>query len=192
MRTTHHVYQDPLDLIWLQAAQQLNIRVQRDASVFASWDGAGVLRICVEDSLDPDDSLGQMILHELCHALVEGPDAFGLPDWGLEVDHPEHVVHEHACLRLQAAVTEPYGLRRFFATTTDFREHYDRLPLDPLSNPADPADPAVSLAAAGWERAQTGPWAKTLHAALAATTAIAQVLAAVAPPESLWSVVDKR
>ena len=188
MRTTPHVYQDPLDLIWLRAADRLHMRVQRDATVFAAWDGAGVLRIGVEESLDADDSLGQMILHELCHALVEGPDAFHLPDWGLEVDRPDHVVHEHACLRLQAALTEPYGLRRFFATTTDFREHYDRLPPDPL---ADIDDPAVPLAAAGWQRAHNGPWAETLREALGATATIARVLAAVAPPGSLWSVVTR-
>ncbi|MEO8498520.1 MAG: YkgJ family cysteine cluster protein, partial [Planctomycetota bacterium] len=95
MRTIRVTYQDPLDLIWIQAARSLGVIVERNPDVFASWDGAGVLRIGTAETLDADDSLAQMILHELCHLLVEGPEAIQLPDWGLEND-PSKVAHEHA------------------------------------------------------------------------------------------------
>jgi hypothetical protein len=185
MRKVTHTYQDPLELVWIEAAARLGVLVQRDPTVFASWDGSGVLRIGVAESLDADDSLAQVILHELCHALVEGPDAFCVPDWGLDVDRPEHVVHEHACLRLQAAFADTCGLRTFFASTTDFRDYYDNLPENPL---ADTDNAAARLAIAGWHRSRNEPWCHPLQKALAATKRIAAVVGAVAPAESLWSV----
>ena len=185
MRNVTHTYQDPLELIWIQTAARCDIRVERDPTVFASWDGAGVLRVGVSESLDADDSLAQMILHELCHALVEGPDALGVPDWGLDIDRLEHVVHEHACLRLQAALADTCGLRAFFASTTDFRDYYDTLPADPL---ADTDNAAVRLASAGWKRSQNEPWRSPLQEALSATKRIAAIVEATAPPESIWSI----
>lgn len=184
MRTIDHTYQDPLELIWIRTAAELGIRVERDSTVFASWDGAGVLRIGMPETLDADDSSAQMILHEMCHALVQGPDAFPLPDWGLDIRDPTQRVREHACLRLQAALADRYKLREFFAATTMFRDYYDRLPDDPL---ADGGDPAVELAAAGWQRARHGPWSEPLDRALRLTAAIAELISEVAPADSLWS-----
>ena len=59
--------------------------------------------------------LAQLILHELCHALVEGPGALNRPDWGLDNESARDVEREHACLRLQARLAQrqrlesPYG-----------------------------------------------------------------------------------
>ncbi|MEQ9407316.1 MAG: hypothetical protein RIK87_06295 [Fuerstiella sp.] len=178
-------YQDPLEIIWVQTAASLGIRVERDPHVFAAWDGRQVLKIGVPESLDPDDCLAQMILHEFCHALVEGPDAFQLPDWGLQIDNPAQRVREHACLRLQAALTTPFGLRTFFAATTSFRRYYDRLPPDPLCGD----DPAVQPAIAGWQRAQQAPWCLPLRQALTATAGLAALVQSFAPADSLWKTV---
>lgn len=176
-------YEDPLDIVWVSAAQAMGMTVVRDPHVFASWDGQGVLRIGVPESLDPDDCLAQMILHEVCHALVEGPVAFGKPDWGLRIDDPAQRYREHACLRLQAALADVHGLRQFFAATTAFREYFDRLPADPLQA-CD--DPAVAPALAGYRRATEGPWADPLNDAFRATAEIASVARRFAGPESLW------
>lgn len=177
-------YQDPLDLVWLQAATAMGMRVERDPAVFASWDGCGTLRIGVPESLDPDDCLAQIILHEICHALVEGPASLKKADWGLEIDNSAHRVREHACLRLQAALAAQYGLRDFFAATTAFRRYYDALPEDPLAN-CD--DPAVDAARDGWQRASAGSWAAPLHRALQATSDIAAAVRSAAPTDSLWA-----
>lgn len=187
MREIHATYQDPLDVIWVHSARSLGIEVERDATVFASWDGAGVLKIGTPETLDPDDSLAQMILHEICHHLIEGPESLTKLDWGLE-NEPAKRVHEHACLRLQAALTGRFGLRQFLASTTMFRVYYDRLPDDPL---AGDEDPAVSLAIDGWKRARQKPWGEVLDAALQATSAIARIVGGFAPAESLWSCVER-
>ncbi len=187
MRTITFSYQDPLELIWLQTAREFGMSVLRDASVFASWDGTGVLRIGAPETLDADDSLAQMILHETCHALIEGPEAWSRPDWGLDIDNPAQRVHEYACLRLQAALADQYGLRAFLASTTNFRNYYDGLPANPLD---DNNDPAVVLALVGWQRARHGPWARPLDRALRITSVIANALREIAPSDSLWSRID--
>ena len=76
-----HHYQDPIDTIWLRMAKELGIEVVRDDTVFASWNGNGVLTIGSSKSLDPDDCLAQMILHELSHAITEGEGSWSRPDW---------------------------------------------------------------------------------------------------------------
>ncbi|MEP7112338.1 MAG: YkgJ family cysteine cluster protein, partial [Ilumatobacteraceae bacterium] len=45
---------------------------------------AGTLLIGTDETLDADDSLAQMIFHEICHAIVAGPENFGSTDWGLD------------------------------------------------------------------------------------------------------------
>ncbi|MCA9120307.1 MAG: hypothetical protein H6822_33290 [Planctomycetaceae bacterium] len=187
MRPISATYQDPLDLVWLHAASSLGIRVERSAEVFASWDGCGILRIGTPETLDADDSLAQMVLHELCHLLVEGPDAITLPDWGLQND-PSKVVHEHATLRLQAALADTVGLREFFAATTVFRKYYDQLTDHPLEAGDDPA---IDLALVAWHRSRAEPWAGPLDRALRLTAELAHVVQNIAPSDSLWS-RDKR
>ncbi|WP_146584952.1 hypothetical protein [Posidoniimonas polymericola] len=183
MRTITKTYSDPLDLVWLHAARKLGMQVVRSAEVNASWDGAGVLTIGTPETLDPDDSLAQMILHETCHALCEGPDGWRQPDWGLGGVHPADKVHEHAALRLQAALADQVGMRAFFASTTVFRAYYDRLPADPLA-PAD--DPAIVAARDAWDRAKHGPWAEPLNEALQRSAEIARALEGLTTEDSLW------
>lgn len=178
------VYQDPLDLIWVAAAQQMGMHVERSDQVFAAWDGQGTLTVGTPETLDPDDCLAQIILHEVCHALVEGPDAPGQPDWGINILNPAHRDREHSCLRLQAALTTPHGLRTMLGATTAFRAYYDQLPEDPLA--ADD-DPAVDQAVAGWHHLQKSDWRPILDSALQATAQIAQTVAAFADRSSLWS-----
>ena len=183
MRSIEVAYQDPLDLVWLHAATEMGIRVERDESVFAAWDGRGTLRIGTPETLDPDDTLAQMIFHEVCHALVEGPDALCQPDWGLDITDPSQRVREHACLRLQASLAGQHQLRNFLASTTNFRTYYDQLPADPL---ADDGDPATPLARTGFDRATTGPWSSALRSALERTNRIAAIVREIAPSSSLW------
>ena len=75
--------------------------VERSTEVFASWNGKGVLYVGTPSTLDADDSLAQLIFHEMCHFLVEGSEAWTRPDWGLT---HAGVIHEYACLRLQATL----------------------------------------------------------------------------------------
>lgn len=184
MRTIKYKYQDPLEVLWLRAAQDMGMRIERSDDVFASWDGNGVLHIGGPDTLDPDDTLAQMIFHETCHALVEGPAGLTQPDWGLQIDNPAHRVREHACLRLQAALAAPHGLRKFFAATTNFRKYYDQLPEDPL---LDDGDPATLMARSGWQRLQAGNWNAPLSHALERSAAIAAIVQQAAGHDSLWS-----
>ncbi len=183
MRTIHKTYADPLDLIWIHAAAQLGMRVERSAEVNASWDGNGVLTIGTLETLDADDSLAQMVLHEVCHALCEGPECLSKPDWGLDNFDRSKRVHEHACLRLQAAFADEVGMRSFFASTTMFRQYFDALPEKPLEYCGDPA---IEIARAAWQRANEGPWAEVLRAALQRTAMIAAALQGIVTSDSLW------
>jgi hypothetical protein len=177
-------YADPLDLVWLATAERLGFAVQRSEAVFAAYDGTGVMTLGAPASLDPDDSLAQLILHELCHSLVEGEAARARPDWGLDNVSEADLVREHACHRLQAALSDRYGLRVLFGVTTDFRPYWDALPADPL---ADGPDPAIGPARAGFRRATEGPWAAALDDALRATRAIAEATRPFAAGDTLWA-----
>ncbi|GAB4510109.1 MAG: hypothetical protein Tsb0020_27070 [Haliangiales bacterium] len=133
-RQIHHRYVDALAQIWLTTAARVGLTVRRSAEVYASTDGRGQLYVGTDETLDADDSLAQMIFHELCHALVEGPTSFAQPDWGLDNTGPRDVVREHACLRVQAALVREYDLGLLLAPTTDFRYVYDRLGSAPLGD----------------------------------------------------------
>ena len=185
VRSIDHSYGDPLELIWRSTAQKIGFRITRSSEVYASWDGAGTLALGEHDDLDEDDCLAQMILHEICHALVEGEDALLKTDWGLANEDDRDVTREFAAMRLQAALLTPHGLRQFLAVTTDWRADYDALPNDPLQGD----DEAAQLAREAWERAQTGAWASALNEALSATAVIARATQGFAGPASLWSTV---
>ena len=166
-------YVDPLAEVWLAAAARIGLRVVRSADAYAASDGRGTLVIGSDETLDPDDSLAQMIFHELCHALVAGPEAFERPDWGLDNIGDGDAWREHATLRLQATLARRYGLERFFAPTTDYRtDFWDSMPADPL---ADRTDPSVVAAVLGLGRVDDPPWGPHLEDALAATAAIVAV-----------------
>jgi len=171
-RIPKHSYLDPLDAIWLTVAERIGFRVERSAEVYASTDGNGVMTIGCPSTLDPDDCLAQMILHELCHSLIEGAPSFSVPDFGLDNESPRDLFREHACLRLQAWLCGKYGLRGALAPTTDFRSYYDGLPADSLADEADPATAAAKLGAA---RSDGAPWAPHLGRGLEATAKILRV-----------------
>lgn len=187
-RKPRHIYLDPLDAIWLTVANRIGFRVQRSAAVYASTDGQGVMTIGEPSTLDPDDCLAQMILHELCHSLIEGAQSLHLPDFGLDNLSEQDLVREHACLRLQAWLTAQHGLRGALAPTTDFRSYYEELPSDPLAV-AD--NPSTELAAAGAARSQQPPWAPHLQEGLRATATVMQAAKAVGaadPEASKWPI----
>jgi hypothetical protein len=190
-RQVTHRYVDPLAEVWLGAARRIGLRVVRTPDTYAATDGGGTLAIGTDATLDADDSLAQMIFHELCHSLVEGESAFARPDWGMDNTGPDHDWREHACLRVQRVLAGRHGLDALLAPTTEFRAFWDRLTGDVL---ADRADPSVQAAIAGLRRVATPPWSPALDEALAATAQIAGVAARFsrAPPagpngpRSLW------
>lgn len=176
-------YRDPVDEVWLRTADRLGMTVARSDEVFASWDGVSELTISTPAGFDPDDCLAQMIFHELCHALVQGPGGRAQRDWGLENIDDRDLVREYACHRLQAALLDPWGLREVLAPTTDHRPYYEALPANPLA-PGD--DPAIALAKAAWPEATTGPWGPVIQDALRATADIAAALRQIGT-DSLWA-----
>jgi Fe-S-cluster containining protein len=156
--------------VWLETARRIGLRVVRTPDAYAATDGRGTLAIGNDATLDADDSLAQMILHELCHSLVEGEASFTRADWGMDNTGPDHDWREHACLRVQWVLTGRYGLRAVFAPTTEFRSFWDQLSGDVLS---DRTDRSVQAAILGLRRANQSPWAPHLADALAAAARIA-------------------
>jgi hypothetical protein len=189
-RQPSHRYVDALDLIWTACARSLGFRLARSSEVYASSDGRGLIELAASEHLDPDDSLAQMVLHELCHALVEGAAGRAQPDWGLDNTSADDTWREHACLRLQAWLTLPWGLGQFFAPTTEHRvDFWMHLPEDdpfaawPGESPwAEQARQAARRAA--FEATQA-PWHEALQRALAATRKVADALAASGAKELL-------
>ena len=181
-------YIDPLTQVWLGAARAIGLRVVRTPDAYAATDGNGTLAIGDAATLDADDSLAQMIFHELCHSLVEGEDSFKRADWGMDNTGPDHDWREHACLRTQWVLTGRYGLRGVFAPTTDFRTSFwDGLSGDVL---ADRTERSVQGAIAAIRRADKPPWSPALSDALAATERIAREALRFADAGSLWATAD--
>lgn len=169
-----HRYQDPLDQVWLATAENIGLQVQRSDQVYAHC-ADGTLYLGTAETLDPDDCLAQMVLHEFCHAMIEGPESLKAEDWGVDNTSPKDLVREHATLRLQAKLASRFGLRDFLGATTVFRVYYDALPKDPLGG-AD--DPAIGLAARGLARSESAPFAPHILRALEATQRIVFAAAA--------------
>jgi Fe-S-cluster containining protein len=197
-RIAIHTYQDPLSWIWTQAAQRIGLTVSRTTQAYAATDGAGTLALGNAEQLDDDDSLAQMIFHELCHSLVEGRGAFRKADWGLDntlsYNAPgmavsvatDHDWREHAALRTQFVLCQRYGLSALFAPTTDFREFWDGLN-DTVVD--DRSLLSVRSAIVALHRSTTEPWSHALHGALRSTASIAQAASTWASPTSpsLWA-----
>jgi len=176
LRQPTHRYEDPLTRVWIACAERVGFRVERTPHAYASANGRGTILIAVDAMLDPDDSLAQMIFHELCHALVEGEEGENQEDWGLGPNSGANPWREHACLRLQAYLAGSVGLRDFFAPTTDFRvSFWNALPADPFA--ASPEEggrrerSCVAARRAAW-RASRPRWAP-LRQALASSAVIA-------------------
>src|SRR5581483_7086442 len=163
-----------IEAIWIAAAAEIGLRVARTRDAYASSDGRGTIAIGQDDLLDPDDSVAQLVFHELCHALVEGPGAWSLPDWGLDNASARDVAREHACLRLQVHLASPHGLRALMAPTTEYRAYHDALPDDALCGDGGGdghGDPSLALARAAAARAAEPPWRAPLQRALTLTAA---------------------
>lgn len=182
-RAIRHHYRDPVDEIWLATARRLGVEVRRGDDAYAAYDGLGVLTIATDAQLDPDDCIAQIVFHELCHALVAGPDSLGQRDWGLSNVDERDLVREHACQRVQAALADRHGLRGLLAVTTEHRPYWDALGDDPL---AGDDESTLALAREAFERARHGPWADPIDAALAATAIVASAVRPYADAASLW------
>ncbi len=183
-RKTDKTYLDPVSQIWLRAAERFGLHVERCDDAYASYGGNGRLFIAKDEHLDPDDSLAQMIFHELCHAAVAGEGAKEKLDWGLGNEDDRDLVLEHACHRLQAFLARRYGLREFFAVTTDHRPYWDALPEDPM---AAGSDPAIERSRMALQFVRESELNRILEDALSATRAVADIAGRHAPSSSLWA-----
>jgi len=179
-RQATHRYRDPLEIVWSTCAERIGFGIVRSGGVYASFDGKGNIVIGDESTLDPDDCLAQMILHELCHALIEGEEGETRVDWGLDNTSSRDLVREQACLRLQAFLADSVGLREFLAPTTQFRVSlWSRLGEDPFSAAPEQGgrrEPSCVAGRIGAWRASRPRWAPHLKAALASSAAIAAVV----------------
>ena len=191
-RTIERSYQDPLDDIWLSCAERLGLTVERSGATYASTPGDGRLILSSSAGMDPDDCLAQMILHEICHSLVMGTESFTWVDWGLDNEGTRDEELEHACLRLQAALLEPLGLRTVLGPTTDFREFYDALPVDPFLERSPSERASVLRARAALARRTRRPWGPHLEQALEATSKIVEAAHPLAQKHSLSAAFTKR
>ena len=166
-------YVDPVELIWLATAKRLGLTIRRSPTIFSATDGSGLLQLGARETLDEDDTLSQMVLHEICHWITNGLDTFTDRDWGFDLDGPLDP-REHAGLRLQAWATGRHGLRALLAPTSAFRDYYNRIPEDPFE-PMDDSDwerDVVVLTRDAVQRAMGAPWTDPLEQALEATRQI--------------------
>jgi hypothetical protein len=132
-----------LDAEWTALAARHGFALRRDAASWVSYDGRGTISVAPDELLDADDTLAQIVLHELCHFAVEGEAAREWPDWGLDNTDDRHVAHEHAALVVQATLADRFGLRAALVATTDFRPWYEALPAHALDAP-DPVAAALA------------------------------------------------
>src|SRR5262245_41778184 len=165
-----------IEEIWRRAAAAIGFTLARTSDAYATSNGRGDIAIGTSETLDADDALAQLVFHELCHAITEGEAALREQDWGLD-NVPEHVNREHACLRLQAWLSDRFGLRAAMAPTTPYREYYAALPSDPFEGTHDDGS-ALARAAAARARFEASAWRAPIEEALAATAAAV----GIAPP----------
>ena len=72
--------------LWTKAAEALGMQVVRSHDAYASWDGRGTLTIGCDETLDENDTVAQLIFHEICHALLEAIAACGTAARGVNLD----------------------------------------------------------------------------------------------------------
>jgi hypothetical protein len=161
----HPLDRPPIDEIWTRAAARLGFVVERTGEAYASTDGQGRILIGAPETLDADDSVAQLVFHELCHALVQGEGNLRVPDWGLDNTDDRHLPAEHACLRLQAHLADGHALRALMIPTTISAGYYRELAPFPL----DGRDQAASLAQDAVRTMERWGWRPVLDEALAAT-----------------------
>jgi Fe-S-cluster containining protein len=168
-----------IDQVWIDAAARCGFRVERGQAAYATTDGQGTISIGTPDLLDDDDCLAQLVLHELCHALVQGEANWSQPDWGMDNTTDRDDNAEAACLRLQAHWSARRGLRQLMTPTTPWKTYYAGLPGEPLF-PADARDQsACDLAAAAVTLAARKGMDVVIDQALAATAGMAEAAGVV-------------
>jgi hypothetical protein len=170
-----------IDGLWLEAASACGFRVERGDAAYASTDGRGTILIGAPQTLDEDDSLCQLVLHELCHALVQGQESWKLVDWGLDNTDDRDAVAEAACNRLQAHLADAQGLRKLLCPTTPWRTYYQALPADPLRPAAASDEEACRRAQAGAALAERCGFDRHIRDALAVTAALLAASVAAHP-----------
>jgi hypothetical protein len=163
---------EAIDRVWIEAANHCGFRVVRSDAAYASTDGRGTIVVGEPHTLDDEDTVAQLVLHEICHALVQGEARWSSPDWGLDNTTDRDDVREEACLRLQAHLASLHGLRAELAPTTPWKSYYRALPAAPLTAIDGAHAEACTLAAAGEELARRKGIAAVLGDALAATAAL--------------------
>src|SRR3569623_609335 len=142
---------DAITSLWMSVAAEAGWQVIRTTDAYASSDGAGRISIGVDEVLDADDAPAQLIFHELCHALTQGPDTWSRPDWGLSNADTRDVVAEHACLCVQVLLSAPFALVSAMAPTTEYRTYHDGLDANEIaaSDEAAPSRARAALALPG-------------------------------------------
>jgi hypothetical protein len=179
MKGRHVLNEGQIEQIWINAAARVGLRVRRTHEAYASTDGNGVIEIGADETLDADDSVAQLVFHELCHALVQGEENLRVPDWGLDNTSLRDLVAEHACLRLQAHFADAQALRALMTPTTVSRAYYIALPPFPL----DGNDEACQRATRAARWARSAPWSPAIEEALVATAALVR-------PGRRWAMAD--
>jgi hypothetical protein len=167
LRERHPLDDRTIDEVWTGTAERLGFTVERTTDAYASTDGQGRIFIGAPETLDPDDSLAQLVFHELCHAGIQGEANLRVPDWGLDNTDDRHLPAEHACLRLQAHLADRHALRALMIPTTISAAYYRELSAFPL----DGSDEAARLAQAAARALERPPlfWRPELDRALAGT-----------------------
>lgn len=163
-----------LDDRWLALLTAFDGRIERRDDCFVAWlADTRTLVVGTDRELDADDTLAQIVLHELCHFLCEGLTSDREDDWGLNNMTDDDLPNEYAALRLQAKLLETPVLRTYLQPTTDHRWFFEALGANPLHDAVHPDTDARSrtIAQRGWDTLQRWPLASLLHEELAHTEA---------------------
>ena len=164
--------QPEIDRIWVETAARCGFQIKRGEAAYASTDGNGTILVGSAETLDEDDSLCQLVLHELCHALVQGEQSWREVDWGLCNTDERDAMAEAACLRLQAYFAQAQGLRKDLFPTTSWRAYYEALPPDPLLPANDDETETCLRARAATSLAERRGIGHIIDQALAATAVL--------------------
>jgi len=148
-----------MDDAWIDLVGGHGFRVRRSDQSYVWYDGEGTIWIAPDHDLDDDDFLGQILLHELCHWVVEGPASAQRPDWGLDNLTANDEPRERAALRVQSWLVDPFDLRDVFVATTTFRDDYLTMPAEPPS----PRDDHGGVAWGAITRLRDTPLAHDIH-----------------------------
>lgn len=146
-----------LDGRWIALLGHFNACIERSDSCFVAWLAEPrTLIVGTDDELDADDTLAQIVLHELCHHLCEGLASDRSDDWGLNNMTDDDLPNEYAALRLQAQLLTTPLLRTYLQPTTEHRWFFEALADAPLTDAvhADTEPRSRAIAQRGWEAFQ--------------------------------------